>query len=55
MILSLGVCPCGGTDLLAWEHTKNGVFTVRSAHHLAMEKMEAVEASSSDNQLTRDL
>lgn len=55
MICSMGACPRRGTDYLAWEHTKNGIFTVTSAYHLAMEKVEEGEASCSDNQLSRNL
>jgi hypothetical protein len=40
MICSLSACPRRGMDTLAWAYTKNGVFTVRSAYHLAMERME---------------
>jgi hypothetical protein len=53
MICGLSVCPRRGSDILAWEHTKNGVFTVRSAYHLAMERAEEREASYSEYQVSR--
>jgi hypothetical protein len=55
IICSLSACPRRGTDMLAWEHTKNCVFTVRSAYHLAMERMEEAEASCSNTQISRRL
>jgi hypothetical protein len=55
LICSICVNPWRGTDLLAWKHTKNRIFTVRSAYHLAMEKMEEGEASCSDNKKSRNL
>lgn len=38
MICNLGLNPLRGKDRLAWEHSKNGMFTVRSAYHLAVER-----------------
>jgi hypothetical protein len=55
MICGLSVCPRRGSDILAWEHTKNGVFTVRSAYHLAMERAEEREASCSEYQDSRGM
>jgi hypothetical protein len=49
LICSLSACPRNGSDLLAWEHTKNGAFTIKSAYHLAVERGEEGEASSLDN------
>jgi ribonuclease HI len=50
-ILKIRVGKAGSVDFPAWNYTKNGVFTVRSAYHLAMKakRLEggAVEASSS--------
>lgn len=55
MICSLGVSPCRGKDFLAWEHTKNGVFTVRSAYHLAIERFGKEEGSCSNTHQTQAL
>ena len=37
-----------GMDGLAWAGTKNGQFTVRSAYHVAKDKFEKEEGSSSN-------
>ena len=47
MICNLGVNPQQGRDRLAWEHTKNEVYTVKSAYHLTMERFGIVKASCS--------
>ena len=36
-ILKIPVGRAGTEDYLAWNYTKNGVFTVRSAYHLKMQ------------------
>ena len=36
--------------MVAWEGTNNGLFTVRSAYHLAVERFEKDEASCSNTQ-----
>lgn len=55
MICSMGVCPCRGKDIMAWEGTKNGVFTIRSAYHLALERFEKEEGCCSNNHLAQSL
>jgi ribonuclease HI len=39
-ILSIPVGGGGADDVLAWNHTKNGIFTVKSAYHLALQCKE---------------
>lgn len=40
---------------MAWEGTKNGVFTIRSAYHLALERFEKEEGCCSNNHLAQSL
>jgi hypothetical protein len=54
LICSIGVCPHRGTNVIAWKFTSNGDFTIRSAYHLAMVKVEEGEASCSDTHLSRN-
>jgi ribonuclease HI len=55
MICGIGVSPRGGTDFMAWEKSKNGMFTVRSAYHLALERFGTEEGSCSNTHVTQDL
>ena len=55
IICSICVSPRRGPDMLAWKCIKNGIFTIRNAYHLAVEKVEEGEASYSDNQVFRSL
>jgi hypothetical protein len=55
LICSICVNPRKGADMLAWKSTRNRVFTVRSAYHLVVEKVEEGEASCSDNQVSHNL
>jgi hypothetical protein len=50
-ILKIPVGSAGTEDYLAWNYTKNGVFSVRSAYHLKMHlnSVRAGSASSSTN------
>lgn len=49
MICSMGVCPRRGRDMVAWKGTKNGLFAIRSAYHLAVERFEKEEGSCSNS------
>jgi hypothetical protein len=37
-ILNIPVGRAGSKDVLAWNHTKNGLFLVKSAYHVAVER-----------------
>jgi hypothetical protein len=45
-ILRTPVGRAGTTDFLAWNFTKNGVFSVKTAYHLALQKKKAARGAS---------
>jgi hypothetical protein len=45
-ILRTPVGLAGSTDFLAWNFTKNGVFSVKTAYHLAMQRKKADRGAS---------
>jgi hypothetical protein len=55
MICNMRVSSRSGKDSLAWKYTKNGLYSMRSGYHLAMEKEEEGEASCLDTQKTQHL
>jgi hypothetical protein len=48
MICSIGISPRRKTHFLAWEKSKNGMVTIRSAYHLALERFGREEGSCSN-------
>jgi ribonuclease HI len=49
LICSIPICPGRQRDRLVWVGTKNGVYSVKSAYHLARECSEAARGSCSDS------
>jgi hypothetical protein len=49
LICSIPICSRRLSDTLAWVGTQNGMFTVKSAYHLAAVGGEAANGSTSDN------
>jgi hypothetical protein len=52
IICNLGICLGRQKDKLIWVGTKNGVFSIRSAYHLAQRygEVEKGSCSNSDNE-----
>ena len=55
VICNMAICPSGQQDKMVWAGTKNGMFTDRSAYHLAQSLGGEKRGACSSMGATRDL